>query len=702
MNNNYGDEINRYINLDVPKKNRRGINKKTLIIGIIIVIIALIVFLALKNNKSSFYSYEEKMISKAREYVSNNGISTNKEMYIDVSKLDTTLPDNCSLLSGVIYDGNDYTAYLVCNDYESEIVNNDVDDKSDFELNGNGVIVLLKGMEYNELGYKCNELVNVTSTDIKEPGVYNIYYILSKSDFIFSRKVIVIDNDSLKNNYPAINISSDNPVIVKRGTEYNEQISAVDSYDGDLTDKVTTNGNVDTNTDGEYKVVYSVRNSMGYTASVAKKVVVLDSSDTEMNIMTSLSNDNITNESIKATVSITGYGYSYTKLPDGTTTSEKEFEYDIEENGEYVFTAVGLNDDEVVKVLNITNIEKEIPEGTCEAVIYSDKTSISVTMKSNNYISGYNYYTDSSSSGFIQYNYYDSSTKNPSSIYVIAKDYVGNEGRIECTKTDKKSNFDPQGIRTVLTEPSRLTFAITDALARKGYTFNDFNMCIYNRVKDAGPYTRYGVAAAAYGLIECSYTMTGYRLPYSHTASMVGDAKSCRDHADICGKLGASPRWGTPGGQCGVKSDGTKKQCYQGHNCATFVHWSMCNGGMDLCSRGDNTAFGMADIKYFPEADAVGIKGSKVSHVYGVDYSNLPASTLVRMLKPGDIIASSEGDGHVFVVVGYDDNGIYTAEDGYYMRNLKYSTLTNGQQSYRLMFLDRYYANPKNYNYLYG
>ena len=151
-----------------------------------------------------------------------------------------------------------------------------------------------------------------------------------------------------------------------------------------------------------------------------------------------------------------------------------------------------------------------------------------------------------------------------------------------------------------------------------------------------------------------------------------------------------------------MKSDGTKKQCYQGHNCATFVHWSMCNGGMDLCSRGDNTAFGMADIKFFPEADAVGIKGSKVNYVYGIDYSNLSASALVRKLKPGDIIASSEGDGHVFVVVGYDDNGIYTAEDGYYMRNLKYSTLTSGKESYRLMFLDRYYANPKNRNNLYG
>ena len=89
-------------------------------------------------------------------------------------------------------------------------------------------------------------------------------------------------------------------------------------------------------------------------------------------------------------------------------------------------------------------------------------------------------------------------------------------------------------------------------------------------------------------------------------------------------------------------------------------------------------------------------------YVFGVDYSSYSADQLVRMLKPGDIIADSEGGGHTFVVVGYDDNGIYTAEDGYYMRSIKYSSLTNGKESYRLMFLDRYYANANNRNNLYG
>ena len=700
MNDYMEDDIKNYINIQKPTKRSVGTNKKLIIGIIILVIIGLIVFMMFKKSSSSYYSYEKKMVSLAKEYVTKNGISVGSEGYVSVSKLNMNLPNNCSLLSGVIYKGEEYTPYLLCNDYESVIVNNEVDHVSDFKLIGSSVVVLLKGMEYHELGYKCSEDVSITSSSISEEGVYNIYYILDNSDLVFTRKVIVINDVGLSNLFPAINVSGENPTMIEKGNQYNEQAIAIDSIDGDITDKIIEVSNIDVNTIGEYKVVYSVRNSLGYTTSVEKKVKVVDSLNEEMDIITSLSNDSITNESVKAIVSIIGNNYQYTKLPDGTTTNDKEFEYPIEENGEYEFIAVDNKENEVSRVVNVTNIDKTIPEGKCEAILENDKTSISVTISSYNYIVGYNYYTDSNSSGYIEYNTYNSSTKNPKDIYVMVKDYVGNEGKITCTTTDKQSHFDPQGYRTVLTQPARLTFSITTALARKGYTLNDFNMCIYNRVKEAGPYTRYGVAAAAYGLIECSYTMTGYRLPYNHSSGKVDE--TCSYHTEICGKLGIAGYWGSPGGTCNPDKEGNKQQCYHGLNCATFVRWAMCNGGMDLCTRGDNSAFGMVNIKYFPEADAVKVNGQKVTYVYGVDYSNLSADALVRKLKPGDIIGSSVSSGHAIVVVGYDDTGIYTAENGYMIRHYKYSTLTNGKEFYRLMFLDRYYDNPKNRNNLYG
>ena len=701
MNDYMEDEINNYIQVSEPKKKRVNIDNKKIIIGLIIlVIIGLVVFIMLKKSSSSYSSYEKKMITLAKEYVTSKGIQAETEKYVSVSELNMSLPNNCSLLSGVIYKGDNYTPYLLCNDYESEIVNNEVDNVSDFKLVGNDVLVLLKGMEYHELGYKCSEEVSITSSNMEEAGVYNIYYVLDNSSLVFTRKVIVIKDTGLSNLYPAINVSNENPVKIEKGNQYKEQVTAIDSIDGDITSKIIEVNNIDVNTIGEYKVVYSVRNSLGYTTSVEKKVTVVDSLNEEIEIITSLSNDNITNESIKINVSITGNNYQYTKLPEGTTTTDKEFEYPIDENGKYEFIAVDNQGNEISEVIDVTNIDKTVPEGKCEAVLQNDKTSISVTMNTFNYIVGYNYYTDNNSSGYIEYNTYNSSTKNPTNIYVMVKDYIGNEGKITCTKTDKQSHFDPQGYRTVLTQPPRLTFAITTALAKKGYTLDDFNKCIYNRVKEAGPYTRYGVAAAAYGLIECSYTMTGYRLPYNHSSGKV--EPNCSYHTEICGKLGIAGYWGSPGGTCNPDKNGNKQQCYHGLNCATFVRWSMCNGGMDLCTRGDNSSYGMVNIKYFPEADVVKIYGQKVTYVHGKDYSNLSADALVRMLKPGDIMGTSAGDGHAIVVIGYDNNGIYTAENGYKIRNYKYSTLTNGQEHYHLFFLDRYYANPKNRNNLYG
>ena len=699
------DEIHDYSDNYVAKKRNNYINKKYLLIGIIALILVLIVVFIIKNNKSNSYSYyEKKLVTLAKEYVNNNSVSTNKDIYIDVSKLNMNLPNSCSLLSGVIYDGNNYIPYLLCNNYESEIINNELDGeiKIDFKLIGNDVVVLLKGMEYYELGYESSELVNITSNNINDEGVYNIYYTLEDSGLMFIRKVIVIDNPSLKNMFPAINVNNKNPIMIEKGNSYNENVTAVDLIDGDLTDKIITVSNVEINTTGEYRVIYSVENSLGYTTSIEKKVLVVDSLNSEMDIITSLSNDNITNESIKVNVRVLGNEYDYTKLPDGTTTNEKEFEYPINENGKYEFIAVSKDEKEINKVLNITNIDKTIPEGTCLATMYYNRTSINVTMKSFNYVVGYDYYVDNVNSGYSASSFYNSSKINPSEIYVIAKDYVGNEGKIVCTKNDKQSNMNPNGITTLVNRGARIRQPISDMLARKGYTVNDLNMCIYNRVKDAGPYTRYGVVAAAFGLIDCTNSMLGAVVSYDHVGGRTDDSPAssgtyCTFNSDLCGKLGINTRWG-------VKKNNTCNsiQCWYGLNCATFVRWSMCNGGMNLCTGGSNGGGTMASVTYFPEADIVVINGKNVKYVAGQDLTHYTADTLVRMIKPGDVIHTYTSMDHVFVVVGIDENGIYTAEDGYYMRYVKYSEMTNGKQPYRLLFLDKYYANQANRNNLYN
>ena len=51
-------------------------------------------------------------------------------------------------------------------------------------------------------------------------------------------------------------------------------VSAWDEVDGDLTDKITVEGSVDTSKEGEYTLVYSVTNSRGKTATFTRTVIV--------------------------------------------------------------------------------------------------------------------------------------------------------------------------------------------------------------------------------------------------------------------------------------------------------------------------------------------------------------------------------------------------------------------------------------------
>mgnify|MGYP002235400136 CR=1 FL=1 len=51
-------------------------------------------------------------------------------------------------------------------------------------------------------------------------------------------------------------------------------VSATDDIDGDLTDKITVEGSVDTSKEGEYTLVYSVTNSRGKTATFTRTVTV--------------------------------------------------------------------------------------------------------------------------------------------------------------------------------------------------------------------------------------------------------------------------------------------------------------------------------------------------------------------------------------------------------------------------------------------
>ena len=148
------------------------------------------------------------------------------------------------------------------------------------ELVGGKQININVGTNYEEPGYKATYLGNDLTDEVKlesnidttKVGEYEIKYILNKL-FVsktITRKVIVEDNES-----PVISLNGSSKITLKIGESYNESgVTALDNYDGDITDNVEIEGNVDTNSVGSYELVYKIVDSSGNEASIIRTIEV--------------------------------------------------------------------------------------------------------------------------------------------------------------------------------------------------------------------------------------------------------------------------------------------------------------------------------------------------------------------------------------------------------------------------------------------
>jgi len=75
---------------------------------------------------------------------------------------------------------------------------------------------------------------------------------------------------------PTITILGDKELNVTKGTKYIDAgATAIDSYDGNITNKIKVTSNVDINKIGDYSVVYDVNNSLGNSAKAVRVVHVI-------------------------------------------------------------------------------------------------------------------------------------------------------------------------------------------------------------------------------------------------------------------------------------------------------------------------------------------------------------------------------------------------------------------------------------------
>lgn len=125
----------------------------------------------------------------------------------------------------------------------------------------------LRGKEIN--------LTNNSNVDITKLGDYDITFETHEKYAINTKKKVkvhVIDEEK-----PIITLKGENEIIINYKDEYKEDgYIATDNYDGDITDKVIIENNIDNTKLGNYEVIYKVKDSSNNETIVKRKVIVKD------------------------------------------------------------------------------------------------------------------------------------------------------------------------------------------------------------------------------------------------------------------------------------------------------------------------------------------------------------------------------------------------------------------------------------------
>ena len=150
------------------------------------------------------------------------------------------------------------------------------------KLNGKDNILNNYKDKYNDEGahasYKNKDISKdikvITNINLEKIGEYTYTYSINykKQSKSISRKVKIVDVES-----PVITLNGEKKLSIYTGSSYEEKnATALDNYDGDISNKISVSGNVDTSKIGEYIISYKVADSSNNEATIERKVKVLE------------------------------------------------------------------------------------------------------------------------------------------------------------------------------------------------------------------------------------------------------------------------------------------------------------------------------------------------------------------------------------------------------------------------------------------
>lgn len=237
-------------------------------------------------------------------------------------------------------------------------------------LSGDEIITLYQGNDYIEPGYEAydsndniltSKVIINSNLNINEPGEYEITYTID--DITKKRTIRIIEKED-KENYTFIylnTINNDINVYIPIGEKYQEPGYQVYTSSGkNLNELVKITGNVDTTKKGVYKLIYSIIDEKNVTITTSRNVIVMD-----IGINLSLNNTNKTNDKIGININVNDEYFDYLILPDGTKINTNKYTYNVNYNGSYTFTSYNKKGMSKKATINVGNIDKTEPQGSC-------------------------------------------------------------------------------------------------------------------------------------------------------------------------------------------------------------------------------------------------------------------------------------------------------------------------------------------------
>lgn len=299
----------------------------------------------------------------------------------------------------------------------------------DIELKGDNPTYVCPNKGYTEEGYTAFDNYDGDITDKVDAIIDKDNILYRVFDSSFNRTEVkrdIIHEDKIN---PSIELKGKRTIYIYEGNSYTEEgYTAFDNCDGDITDKVVSTGNVDTNTIGTYNITYEVKDSSGNSFNTDREVIVIKKPNYYGNGVIYLTFDDgpsyLTNEildildreGVKATFFVCGANESTKRAYNsghtiGLHSNTHSYSYIYTSSDNYFNDLNNISD----KVFNVINIRSNIirfPGGSSNTISRKYNRGIMSYLTAQVVNRGYNYFdwnVDSNDAG--------SDINNSSNIY---------------------------------------------------------------------------------------------------------------------------------------------------------------------------------------------------------------------------------------------------------------------------------------------